>query len=268
MLQFVMTGKFQAPNSNWKHNRLPLNEYELFLMTEGILYLTYNEKQYCLHAGEYLLLPPTTSFREGFEESYCEFYWLHFSSEDTLDDSTILSIPTTGKVPKPDKMAVLLKQLQDTKKNLYPMLTLSALTTAIMTELYGQLQLRNRQNPIGNLSDEIKKQIYYDILDYIDTHVERNLKVSEIAEHFGYNEKYLSHRFRELSGRTIKEYILQAKVNRANYYLTDTNMSITSIALCLSFSDSHNFCRTYKRVTGLTPTEFRDTYPKRLLYHI
>ncbi|MDE6976631.1 MAG: helix-turn-helix domain-containing protein, partial [Lachnospiraceae bacterium] len=36
----------------------------------------------------------------------------------------------------------------------------------------------------------------------------------------------------------------------------------------LGFSDNHNFSRTYKRLTGLTPSEYRDTFSKRLLFHV
>lgn len=50
--------------------------------------------------------------------------------------------------------------------------------------------------------------------------------------------------------------------------LTDTNQSISDIAKTLGFSDSHNFSRTYKKLTGLSPSEYRNTFSKRLLYHV
>lgn len=51
-----------------------------------------------------------------------------------------------------------------------------------------------------------------------------------------------------------------------------TNISkplrISEIARELGFSDNHNFSRTYKKLTWLSPSEYRNTFSKRLLYHV
>lgn len=95
-----------------------------------------------------------------------------------------------------------------------------------------------------------------------------NLRVSDIALHFGYNEKYLSHLFRQLSGMPLKQFILKSKIDEANYLLTDTNLSIGEIAVKLGYTDAHNFARTYKKCTGLSPSAYREAYAKRLLFHV
>ena len=51
----------------------------------------------------------------------------------------------------------------------------------------------------------------------------------------------------------------------AKYMLTDTNDTIKQIASALSFSDSHNF-ESFQKVVGLTPSEYRNAFSKRLLY--
>lgn len=138
------------------------------------------------------------------------------------------------------------------------------MSTIILTELYGQLSLSFH----GESSSERQKQIYQDILDYIKTNISKPLRISEIAAHFGYNEKYLSHRFAEVFDIPLKKYILKAQIEQANFLLTDTNKSISEIARELGFSDNHNFSRTYKKLTGLSPSEYRNTFSKRLLYHV
>lgn len=50
--------------------------------------------------------------------------------------------------------------------------------------------------------------------------------------------------------------------------MTDTNKSIAEIAREPGFPDSHNFSRIYKKITGLSPSEYGNTFSKRLLYHI
>lgn len=92
MMTYVNTGKFKAPSDDWQHANLYLAEYELFVMTEGTLYLSYNEERFTVERGEYLLLPPCNSWRKGFKPAYCSFYWLHFSFEQ----STVFT-PPPGK---------------------------------------------------------------------------------------------------------------------------------------------------------------------------
>ena len=58
----------------------PIAEYELFVMTEGVLYLSYNHVDFTVKSGEYLLLPPQNAFRQGFRPAGSSFYWLHFTT--------------------------------------------------------------------------------------------------------------------------------------------------------------------------------------------
>lgn len=275
-----MTGKFKAPSPDWKHENFYLGEYELFVMTEGTLYISHNQERFTVNAGEYLILPPQNSWRNGFKQAYCSFYWLHFTTAPgnipmfvpTVENSdygnlpltSYFTIPQTGKIPKLEKIVILMKQLQDLVKNNYPAIAIDALTTSIITELFGQLSLAA---PIDT-SLASQKQIYLDIMDYVKLNNNRNIRISEIADHFGYNEKYLSHLFAKLTGIPLKQYILNQKIDAANFMLTDTNKPISDIAKELGYPDVHNFSRMYKKVTGLTPSDFRNAYAKRLLFHV
>ena len=280
IFKYFMTGKFKAPSEDWKHENFYLGEYELFVMTEGTLYISHNQERFTVNAGEYLILPPQNSWRNGFKQAYCSFYWLHFTTTpenipmfvptnensdfDALPLSSYFTIPQTGKIPKLEKIVILMKQLQDLVKNNYPAIAIDALTTSIITELFGQLSL---VAPIDTTLAG-QKQIYLDIMDYVKLNNNRNIRISEIADHFGYNEKYLSHLFAKLTGIPLKQYILNQKIDAANFMLTDTNKPISDIAKELGYPDVHNFSRMYKKVTGLTPSDFRNAYAKRLLFHV
>ena len=104
-------------------------------------------------------------------------------------------------------------------------------------------------------------------MDYVKKFIHKNIKVSEIAHHFGYNEKYISFLFKSKSGTSLKQYILFEKMEIAKFILTDTNNTIGEIAVQLGFNDSHNFMKAFKKVVGLTPSESRNAYSKRLLFY-
>jgi AraC family transcriptional regulator len=56
---------------------------------------------------------------------------------------------------------------------------------------------------------------------------------------------------------TPYQYILQQKIEKAKYLITETDQLLTHIAFDLSFSSYSNFCSVFKRITGLTPDAFR-----------
>ena len=278
VFHYLRTGKFKALTSNWKHESMPLLfDYELILVTEGTLYLRYMDEDFEVHSGEYLILPPSTSQREGYKKAYCAFYWIHFTVDmgsfpqriytgemQSYQRAKCFMMPQSAPIPRAQKMAVQMKQLQDLTRNDYPDITLSAMTTSIVTEIYGQLYAEKPMDsdPIGH------KQIYSDIADYVRTNISKNLKIGEIADAFGYSSKYLSHLFSEVSGMSLKQFIMNAKIETASFFLTDSDRTVSEIASELGFSDVHNFSRAFKKVTGLSPSTYRNTYAKRMLYHV
>lgn len=272
-LHYHMTGKFRAPSEDWKHLSFPLDDYELFIITEGTLYIGDNNGEYEVHTGEHLLLTPTpNNKRFGLKSSNCSFYWLHFSSNQPIqyvnslhnssDDkqNTYIQIPDKGTLESLEKVIILMKQLQDSLRSGYNTIYLNYTTTIILGELSHQYRIKT------NTSSKQQSQIYNDIKDYIRLTLHSNLKVSHIANYFGYNEKYLSHLFSNIEGIPLKQYILSELMEEAKYKLTDTNDTINQIASLLGYSDSHNFMKTFKKITGLTPSEYRNAYVKRLLY--
>lgn len=275
------TGKFESPSPDWIHIKIGLDDFELIVMTKGTLYLQYQEVKYSISPGEFLLLPPSESgMREGFKKSDCCFYWLHFTYRhpvQTIDSHSLpenykpgpdqILVPARGTLAQPEKAIVLLRLLQDYVRSQYLHVTKNYLSTLVLCEINSQsaLILSKGENPC---TIPYQKQLYNDILDYIKDHIRQDLKVNDIADHFGYNGKYLSHAFKEIVGMTLKQYIIKIKMEEAAFLLTDTNVSIKEVSDLLGYSDSHNFMKLFKRQMGLTPSEYRNSHSKRILNHI
>ena len=269
--QYNFAGKFTAPNAEWMHLTRQLFDFELFVITKGELYISGNDTEYVLEKGQYLLMPPLT-WQHGYKSSDCSFYWLHFAPSSSYDviesdsvtnepDSISITIPEHGTLQSYERMVVLMKQLQDSERR-YGIKCLNNFNTSvILSELGAQCFSRRRYNNSDNSS-----QLYNDIADYITLNICSNLKVSDIADYFGYNEKYLTTYFKKWSKISIKQFILQTKMEHAKAELSETNHSISQIGYNIGYADPHNFTNAFKKVTGLTPSDFRDSYSKRRLY--
>ena len=161
-------------------------------------------------------------------------------------------------------MIIQMKRLQDLDRDNYPAITLNASLTAILTELYGQIYAK-----LPDEEDSLKNnQIYSDIVDYVKRNISNNITINDIADYFGYSPKYLSRVFSEGLGLSLKQFIISQKMDTAAYYLTDSDRSITEIATSVGFTDVHNFSRSFKKAKGLAPSAYRNTYAKRILYHV
>ncbi len=212
-------GKFVAPEDSWIHLTRILQDYELFVVVDGMLHIGTDSREYTVSPGEYLLMPPN-KFEHGTKPSLCSFYWMHFGYNKDQNDHALLPmdtepsytpgqllIPEQGRLTSPDRIIILMKQLQDSDRR-YREVTLNRyLCSAILSEVALQGQV---YPAYGNKI--IKEQLYQDICDYISWHLEENLKVSQVANYFGYNEKYLTTFFKQRAGISLKQYILQVKM--------------------------------------------------------
>ena len=156
-----------------------------------------------------------------------------------------------------------MKQLQDSDRR-YREVTLNRyLCSAILSEV----ALQNQIYPTYS-NKLIKEQLYQDICDYVFWHLTEPLKVSQVAGYFGYNEKYLTTFFKQRSGISLKQYILQTKMERAKADLSETSEPVSQIAFRLGFSDAHNFSNAFRKLTGLSPSEYRDSYNRHNVFPV
>lgn len=263
-------GKFTSPNSDWIHMTRSREDYELMIVTEGTLYIADRENEYAVQKGEYLLMPPTP-FQHGTKSADCDFYWLHFGYHKEMQDHgtsdtflncppELLQIPVTGPLASPERILILMKQLQDSDKRYKEVSLNRYLCSAVLAELHAQNRHRIPRDK------QKKEQLYADISDYISWHIQENLRISEIATRFGYNEKYLTTIFKKHAGITLKQHILQKKADMAKYALSETSQPISQIAYGLGFSDAHNFSNAFRNITGLSPSEYRAGYTKHNIF--
>ena len=272
-LKYDLTGKFQAPSDEWMHFSRYMQNFELIIVTEGRAYLQLDNQFFDIGKGEFLLFPPSSK-QSGYKSSSCAFYWLHFSYENPIRTITLdqiprdlpdekIYIPQYGKATNLEKIIVIMKHLQDSVRSYHSKLQNNYLSTAVLCELSCQFM----ENNTPQNSDMKKKQLFNDIQDYIKWHRNTDIRVSEIAAHFGYNRRYLSEFFKDISGFSLKQYIIQEKIDLAKYLLCETNDNISDIAYSLGFNDNHSFMKVFKKAVGLTPTQYRNAYSKRLLFY-
>jgi len=99
------------------------------------------------------------------------------------------------------------------------------------------------------------------VVDYIQLSYARPITVQEIADHVGLNRFYLSRLFREKTGRTIQDQILDVRLSEARRYLM-LGYSVKEAAALCGYSAASIFSKLFKREYGMSPSEFKELKQK------
>lgn len=93
--------------------------------------------------------------------------------------------------------------------------------------------------------------------EYIDSLMNENIKVSEIASHFNMSYSCFAKKFRTLYGMTCKEYIERMRIYKAEEFLLFTDHDLNFISQETGFSDCSHLIKSFRRLRGITPKQFR-----------
>ncbi|MBO4337402.1 MAG: helix-turn-helix transcriptional regulator [Lachnospiraceae bacterium] len=96
--------------------------------------------------------------------------------------------------------------------------------------------------------------------DYIFSHLHGRITVYEIANAIGLEENYLSSLFRHHEHKTLTTYIMEEKIALARNMLVYSDYTFAQVSAYLGFSSQSHFGQTFKKITGMTPRSFRNTY--------
>jgi AraC-like DNA-binding protein len=127
---------------------------------------------------------------------------------------------------------------------------LDSLTAALQSadlEIFHDFQnniIENVKTLIGELIYNNGNPMKVNISDYL-------------AEKTAYNYSYLSNLFTRLEGMTIREYVIGLRIERAKYMLTHEGLDLFEISYLLHYSSAAHLAAQFKKVTGMTTSEFK-----------
>ncbi|MFB3168573.1 helix-turn-helix domain-containing protein [Neobacillus sp. 179-C4.2 HS] len=109
-----------------------------------------------------------------------------------------------------------------------------------------------RKLSLKNYSSAIRRAI-----EYIRMNLNQDLSLDSISGSLNLNSYELSRQFKKETGKNITEYINNRRINEALYILENDNISITDVAFTVGFNDVNYFTKVFKKLKGITPSEYR-----------
>ncbi|MCU0346989.1 MAG: AraC family transcriptional regulator [Saprospiraceae bacterium] len=113
----------------------------------------------------------------------------------------------------------------------------------------------------GILIERIKNAIV-EMVHHSDETLKTNFS-DYLSEKLHYDYTYLANLFSEVQGTTIGQFIIAHKIERIKELITYGELNISEIAWKMNYSSVAHLCNQFKKVTGLTPTHFKQLKDKR-----
>jgi len=254
-----IAGLFMSPGK-WQHMNRLIPEYVLIFVRTGALHIQEEERPFVIQPGEAILLHANRRHFGTSDESYgLTYFWLHFSLRGDAPEhrDMLLQVPQHTQVARPDRLETLFRlYIGDAVVHRTHPLTESLLICQILCEL-SQSSLAERNEEPEILATQAAA--------YIRSHLQDQLSTSVVADAIACNPKYLSRIYHQVYGETLTQSIHKIRIEYAKHSLIETTMTVAEIAHGCGFELTSYFNRIFRRSTGMTPSEFRQTFGRLFL---
>lgn len=250
-----------------------LSSYLFFVVLDGAGWLEYNGVKYELCEGDCCVIDCRKGYSQSSSESLWTISWAHFNS------SSMPAIwnkycerggrPVFHPEDRPDGTSgasVFIKLLNDlyttaSSESYIRDVEINTLLSQLVGELFKQTVWKEAVFEEGEQREiTTGSTAAIDIAaikSYIDTHYNTPLNLTYLSTHFHFNKNYVSRCFKESFGMSVGSYIGLVRVGRAKERLRFSGDSIEEIGNECGYEDVNYFSRVFKKVEGMSPSEFR-----------
>ena len=289
-VNFLYCGNLVS-NGGFLHDKRLLNEFVFIIVNEGILHINQNGHPLDIHSGESLLLFPG-QLHYGYKPSCgrLSYFWTHFTINDpnykiynksalfrhniqikkelsNVSDIVIspsanyFLLPEHGHLSPEKRSIPFFTQLLDIVKsdNYLPTCRSKYALNLLLSEFTHEY--------LACSSDLVEKHIPAKVkfvIDHIKAHYEEPIKLADLSMYFGYNPTYLSKLIKQYTGYPLNAYLNRIRLSAAKNLLCLTNIyTIQEIGSMCGFTDEKYFMRLFKKIEGVTPSQYRNMFNEK-----
>jgi AraC-like DNA-binding protein len=236
-----------------------LNDLDLWFIWAGRGHLSMNGNDVELKPGTCLLLKPGGKYEGGHDPAdRLGVNYVHFTFASPLSPEQISELPEVFSITDQEfvnatmRRIVSLGRLQEG----WP------LAEGLMTELVRQLLWEHylppsEEAPVNITPDQ--REMIHKLLRKIHEDPGQPVTIPDMAAQVGYSQDHFARVFRAVTLKTPRDYVIDARIERARQMLVQTDLKVEQIAEALNFNNIYFFSRQFRQRTGQTPTQFRRT---------
>lgn len=238
-------------------HREKMDSYLIIYVLSGEGFFTYRNKQVKVYPGACFYINCQQPYtHEALESNPWELIWVHFNGKPANQFYEYFT-QRCENIFYPENpintMDTLREIFQNTQaKPLYYELRNHLLITTLLTELI--TCQKQRKKSFQHITTDQKLG---EIQSYLEKNYMQPCSLEKLSKQFYMSKYYLSREFKQRYGEGISSYLTKLRITRAKELLRFSDMSISEIASSCGVNDSNHFLKTFKKVEGVTPTEYR-----------
>ena len=227
--------------------------HALFYLKKGSFVIQINNKKETVTAGDCYILPDYVHHHRNVLEPI-EFVYVKFR-ENPASPYT-LDIPFGKAVFKDnDRFMSNITALEKLLPN--DDFMSAAMREHLLMDILFQLCFESNPEQVSYENQACRDGLVGSAVSYIDKHLTEKILIEEVCRNTGTNASTLNFKFRREFNMSIGQYITDRRIKNACRLLISTSYSISEIALRCGFSDVYYFSNTFKKIQGISPSEYR-----------
>ncbi len=237
------------------------DDHLLIYCLEGRGLLSINGSNLRVRSGDILLLPRGTAHAyQALRSDPWTIYWAHFDGEHA-DDFMAHLLPLRGN-PASHRLSLghhshlitdfeTLLESRQSSYNLNAFIFAANQLRQILSHI-ALLQPLARQREAG---DSLNLEKVHSLMQ---AHVHEQLDLDTLAEAANLSKYHFVKKYKELTGTTPINHFIHLKIERACHLLDISNKHINEIAFAVGYEDAYYFSRIFKKMMGVSPSEYRN----------
>ncbi len=236
-------------------------EYVFTYIAGGSAEFVVKGRKYILNPGDMIVLPPHSPHvivSQGTEPLiqyifHFQFYGWDKFGMDCDEDIFASSVDGNEKLMVTSQYLRMYKEFSEKKKGWNMMLT--GLAVVILTTYCRNY---NKTEQSSDKPNKTKSWIHIEnAIEYIHLNYKSDQLDNEtISKSIGVTANYLTKLFQDYLGFSLHTYVLNLKIEKSKKILADSQINITEAAIASGFSSIHVFSKSFKNITGMTPSEY------------
>lgn len=240
-------------------DRAGMNSFLCFIVEDGEGILTYENCSYKLRAGDCVFINCKNEYSHSTGYDGCRLWslrWCHFYSESMF--LIYEKYRERGGLPvfHPDDI----EKFKIIMSDIYNMASSSDYIrdmkiNELLSSLVSMLMAESWNPEYAHLT--YKKLEIVGVKEYLDGHYIEKITLDELASRFFISKYYMLKLFNESYGITINNYINNLRITKAKQLLRFSDMRIEEIGHAVGMEDANYFSRAFKKIEGISPSEYR-----------
>lgn len=161
-----------------------------------------------------------------------------------------------------DRMIFLIKELPELyySDTLFNEVRMYSLLLEFFVKLGQYCVNAKKEEFSGDANTEYKSnKLITEACLYISQNCTKSLTLDDISHHIGVSKYHFSHLFKKYTNMTFIDFLTTERIKRAEFLILNPKAHIVDIAFDSGFSSVSSFNRAFKKIKGISPSEFRET---------